>query len=143
MFLGQFCQDQEVIQQGSGGYITKIRRLYKKDQEVMFSDAIIEPLQNLFAYKGSKITVPKKCVVFCEFCLISRFFCYRCYYLHRRQTFKVLFTTFTVLFMTFTVLFIRFTVSLSTITAVFTTFIVYLHHYGSYLRILGSYLSFF
>ena len=35
LFLGEFCQDQEVIQQGSGGYTKKIRRLYNKDQEVI------------------------------------------------------------------------------------------------------------
>ena len=33
-------EDQEVIQQGSGGYTTRIRWLYYKNQEVMFSDAI-------------------------------------------------------------------------------------------------------
>ena len=35
-----------------------IKRLYK-DPEVMFSDAIIEPLQKTFAYKGCKITAQK------------------------------------------------------------------------------------
>ena len=55
------------MQQRSGGYITRIRRLYNKDrklynkdQEVMFSDAIIEHLQKTFAYKGWKITAQKK-----------------------------------------------------------------------------------
>ena len=52
-FLGKFCK---VIQQGSRGYTTRIRRLYNKDQEVMFSNAIIESLQKTFAYKGCKIT---------------------------------------------------------------------------------------
>ena len=33
--LGEFCKDQEVIQQGSGGYTTWIRRLYNKDPEVI------------------------------------------------------------------------------------------------------------
>ena len=28
-------KDQEIIQQGSGGYTTRIRRLYNKDQEVI------------------------------------------------------------------------------------------------------------
>ena len=42
--------------QGSGGYTTRIRRFYNKFQEVMFSDAIIEPLQKTFAYKGCKIS---------------------------------------------------------------------------------------
>ena len=28
-------KDQQVIQQGSGGYATRIRRLYDKDQEVL------------------------------------------------------------------------------------------------------------
>ena len=49
-FLGEFC----------------------KDQEVMFSDANIEPLQKTLAYKGYKITAQKKCFFFCEFCLTSR-----------------------------------------------------------------------
>ena len=43
-------KDQGVIQQGSGGYSTMIRRLYNKDLEVMFSDAIIESLQKTFAH---------------------------------------------------------------------------------------------
>ena len=30
-----YNKDQEVIQQGSGGYTTRIRRLYNKDQEVI------------------------------------------------------------------------------------------------------------
>ena len=62
------------ILQGSGGYTTRIRRLYDKDQEitqkmitrlyntdqeVMFSDTIIEPLQKTYAYKGFKITAHK------------------------------------------------------------------------------------
>ena len=38
-------EDQEVIQEGSGGYTTRISRLYYKDQEGMFSDAVIVPLQ--------------------------------------------------------------------------------------------------
>ena len=48
--------ERRTIQKGSGGYTTKIRRFYNKDQEVMFSDAIIEPLQKTLAYKGCKIT---------------------------------------------------------------------------------------
>ena len=36
----------------NGGHTTKIRMLYNMDQEVMFSDAIIEPLQKTLAYKG-------------------------------------------------------------------------------------------
>ena len=62
LFLGEFCKDQEVIQQGSGGYTTRIRRLYNKDREVMFSDAIIEPAKKPFTYKGCKITAQKKFV---------------------------------------------------------------------------------
>ena len=31
----QFFKDQEVKQQGSGGYTTRIKRLYNKDQEVI------------------------------------------------------------------------------------------------------------
>ena len=54
--------ERRTIQKGSGGYTTKIRKLYNKDQEVMFSDAIIEPLQKTFAYKGCKITAQKKLV---------------------------------------------------------------------------------
>ena len=57
---GLYNKDQEVIQQGSGSYTTMIRRLYIKDQVVMFSDAIIEPLQKTFAYNQCKITVQKK-----------------------------------------------------------------------------------
>ena len=34
-FLDKFCKDQEVKQQGSGGYTTRIRRLYNKDQDVI------------------------------------------------------------------------------------------------------------
>ena len=34
-FWGEFCKDQEVIQQGSAGHTTRIRRLYNKDQEVV------------------------------------------------------------------------------------------------------------
>ena len=33
--LSQFSKDQEVLQQGSGGYTTRIKRLYNKDQEVI------------------------------------------------------------------------------------------------------------
>ena len=33
--LSQFFKDQEVIQQGSGGYTTRIRRLYNKDHKVI------------------------------------------------------------------------------------------------------------
>ena len=35
-FLGEFSKDQEVIQQGSAGYKTRIRELYNKDQEVIY-----------------------------------------------------------------------------------------------------------
>ena len=56
-----YNKDQEVIQQGSGGYTTRIRRLYNKDKEVMFSNLIVEPFQKTFAYKGCKITAQKKC----------------------------------------------------------------------------------
>ena len=66
-FWGNFCNDQEVIKQGSGGiqqrsggYTAGIRRLHNKDQEVMFSDAIIKPLQKTLAYKKFNITVQKK-----------------------------------------------------------------------------------
>ena len=55
-----YNKDPEVIHQGLGGYTTSIRRLYNKDQDVMFSDAIIEPLQKTFAYKGCTITKQKK-----------------------------------------------------------------------------------
>ena len=33
--MGEFGKGQEVIQQGSGGYTTRIRRLYNKNQEVI------------------------------------------------------------------------------------------------------------
>ena len=33
--FGKFCKDQEVLQQGSGGYTTRIRRLNIKNQEVI------------------------------------------------------------------------------------------------------------
>ena len=33
--MGKFGKDQEVLQQGSGGYTTRIRRFYNKDQEVI------------------------------------------------------------------------------------------------------------
>ena len=66
-------QKKFVFWQGSGGYTTRIRRLYK-DQEVMFSDAIIEPLQKTLAYKGCKITVEKKLVFSANFALVAGFF---------------------------------------------------------------------
>ena len=47
-----YNKDQKVIQKGSEGYSTRIKRLYNKDHEFMFSDAIIEPLNKTFAYKG-------------------------------------------------------------------------------------------
>ena len=56
-----------------GANFAWIRKLYNMDQEVMFSDAIIEPLQKTFAYKGCKIT-EKKAFLFCKFCLTSRIF---------------------------------------------------------------------
>ena len=52
--------------QGLVGYTTRIRRLYNKDQEVMFSDAIIDPLQKTFPYKGCKITTRKKKFLFLQ-----------------------------------------------------------------------------
>ena len=48
-FRSLYNKDQAVIQQGSGDYTTRIRRFYNKDQEVMFSDAIIEPIHKTFA----------------------------------------------------------------------------------------------
>ena len=78
----QKMEDEEVIQQGSGGYTTRIRRLYKEDQEVMFSDAIIEPLQKPFAYEGCKITAQKEVCVPENFALLAGFFWYCCYYPH-------------------------------------------------------------
>ena len=66
LFLCEFSRDQEVTQQRSGGYTTRIRRfttrirrLYNKDQENMFSNAIIESLHKSFDYKGCKITALK------------------------------------------------------------------------------------
>ena len=35
IFAWLYNKDQEVIQQGSGGYQTRIRRVYDKDQEVI------------------------------------------------------------------------------------------------------------
>ena len=43
-----------------GGYTTRSRRLYNKGQEVMYSKAIIEPLQKTFAY----IRSPRNFVLF-------------------------------------------------------------------------------
>ena len=80
-FRDEFSKDQEAIRQGLGSYITRIRRLYNKDQHVMFSDAILKPLQKTLAYKGCNITEQKKKFI-CEFCLTSRIFWYRCYYPH-------------------------------------------------------------
>ena len=61
--FGQFkklkCRERSG-KQGSGGYTSRIRMLYNKDHEVMFSDTIIEPLKKTFAYKGCKITPQKK-----------------------------------------------------------------------------------
>ena len=77
-----------VIQQGSGGYTTRIRRLYNKDQVVIqqasggyVSNEIIEPLHKILAYKGCKITAQKK-FFFVNFALLAGFFWYWCYYLH-------------------------------------------------------------
>ena len=35
LFLDEFCKDQEAIQQRSGGYTTRIKRLYNKDHKVI------------------------------------------------------------------------------------------------------------
>ena len=51
-----------------------IRGLFNKDQDVIFLDAIIEPLKKTVAYKGCKITAQKKLVFFCKFCLTSLIF---------------------------------------------------------------------
>ena len=51
---GEFCKDQETIQQGSRGYTTRIRRLYNKIRRLYNKDQEV----------------------------ISRIFWYRCYYLH-------------------------------------------------------------
>ena len=45
-----------------------------QDQEVMFSNTIIESLQKLFAYKGCKITVQKKVFFSANFALLAGFF---------------------------------------------------------------------
>jgi hypothetical protein len=58
-----------------------IKRLYK-DPEVMFSDAIIEPLQKTVVYKGCKITAQKSYFFSANFALLARLFWYRCYYPH-------------------------------------------------------------
>ena len=91
LFLGEFCKDQEVLQQGSGDYIyiyiyiyiytTRIRRLYNKDQELLFSDTIIEPLQKTFAFKGGKIIARKKVCYSANFASLAGFFWYQCYYI--------------------------------------------------------------
>ena len=47
-----YDKDQEVIRQGSGGYTTMIGRLYHKDQEVLFSNLNIVPLQIFFGMLG-------------------------------------------------------------------------------------------
>ena len=58
LFLGEFWKDQEVIQQGSEGYITRIRRLYNKGQEVIQQSS-----------RG----------------FLAGFFWYQCYYLHQSR----------------------------------------------------------
>ena len=42
-----YDKDQEVIWQGSGGYMTRVRRLYDKDQEVIIFFAIFQSLPGL------------------------------------------------------------------------------------------------
>ena len=70
----KFCKDQEVIEKGSGGYTTRIRSIYSKDQEVMYSNRIIEPLQNFLANKGCKITAHKKVCFSENLALLTGFF---------------------------------------------------------------------
>ena len=48
----------------------------------MFSDAILEPLQETFAYKGCKITAQKKVSFSENLALLAGFFGYWCYYPH-------------------------------------------------------------
>ena len=64
VFLGEFCKDWGVTQQGSGGYTAKIGRLYNKDQVVMFSDAIIKPSRKLWPW-------PKKWTLRISFIVIK------------------------------------------------------------------------
>ena len=87
-FFGKFCKDPEVIQQGSGGYTTRIRRLYYKDQEFLqqgsggytprirrlcFSMQWLSLSRKLFLIEGVKS--PR----------IKSFFWYWCYYLLRSR----------------------------------------------------------
>ena len=53
----------DVIQPGSGGYTTRIRRLYNKDQEVIQQGS------------GGYTTMIRR--------LLAGFFWYQCYYLYR------------------------------------------------------------
>ena len=54
------------------------------DQEVLFSNAIIEPLGNFLLLKGAKS--PRKKVSFsANFALLAGFYQYRCYNLHRSR----------------------------------------------------------
>ena len=71
------------ILRGSGGFTTRIRRLCNKDHEVMFSDAIIEPLQKTFDYKGCKTTA--HFFLSADFALLTGLFWYQCYYPHRSR----------------------------------------------------------
>ena len=71
---------------GSGYHTTRIRRLYNKDQEAMFSDAIIEPLQKTLDYKGCYITAQKnKLFFFCKYCFTSWIFWYWFYHPHQSR----------------------------------------------------------
>ena len=88
LFWGKFCNDQEVIQQWSGGYTTMIRRLYNNDQKVIQQGlgcyktrikrvCFLTQLQSL-SIKRLLIKVVKslrkKGFVFCEFCFTSMIF---------------------------------------------------------------------
>ena len=76
------------ILQGSGGYTTMIRRLYKNDQEVLqqgsggYTTRIRRKKKKTFAFKWCKITAQKG-IFSANFALIAGFFWYRCYYPHR------------------------------------------------------------
>ena len=70
--------------EGSGGYTTRIRRLYNKEQEVMFSDAIIEPLQTTLAYIFFFLFFFFFFFV-ANFASLAGFFWYPCYYPHRSR----------------------------------------------------------
>ena len=91
MFLANFARirrlynkDLEVIQQGSEGYKTRIRRLYNKVRRLCFPTRLKSLSSKLLLIKCVKS--PRKKVSYSvNFALLAEFFWYWCYYPHRSR----------------------------------------------------------